>query len=99
MEFSANMGIGGFIIWIAGIVVWIKLFQNGGLVKALIGLVTCHIYTFIWGLQNMKNEEMKLKTWMYIWMGGIVIGLIINFMGGAGDGGEEGALRLLFSFI
>lgn len=83
MEVSANMGIGGVIAFVAGIAVLIKLFQKEGLMKGILGLI-CMLYTFIWGLQNMKNEELKLKTWMYVWMAGIVVGLIINFtMGGS----------------
>ncbi|MFM8368660.1 MAG: hypothetical protein ACKOBD_07875 [Chloroflexota bacterium] len=84
MEVSANMGIGGVIAFVAGIVVLIKLFQKEGLLKGILGLI-CMLYTFIWGLQNMKNEELKLKTWMYVWMAGIVVGIIINFAVGAGE--------------
>jgi hypothetical protein len=83
MEVSANMGIGGVIAFVAGIVVLIKLFQKEGFLKGILGLI-CMLYTFIWGLQNMKNEELKLKTWMYVWMAGIVVGIIINFAVGSG---------------
>lgn len=83
MEFSANMGLGGAIAFVAGIVVLVKLFQKEGFVKGILGLI-CMLYTFIWGLQNMKNEELKLKTWMYVWMAGIVVGIIINFAAGSG---------------
>ena len=67
MEFSANMGIGGVLAFLAGIWVLIKLFQKEGLMKGILGFI-CMLYTFIWGLQNMKNEDLKLKTPMYIWM-------------------------------
>jgi hypothetical protein len=73
--------IGGFIAWVAGIVVLIKLFQSGGVVKGIIGFVTCNLYTFIWGWQNIGKEELKLKTWMYVWTGCIVLGLILGFVG------------------
>lgn len=82
MEFSANLGLGGVIAFVAGIVVLIKLFQKEGLLKGVLGLI-CMLYTFIWGLQNMKNEELKLKNPMYIWIGGIVLGIIINFLAAA----------------
>lgn len=82
MEVSANMGIGGVIAFVAGFWVLIKLFQKEGLMKGILGFI-CMLYTFIWGLQNMKNEELKLKTPMYIWIGGIVLGIIINFVAGA----------------
>jgi len=79
--------VGGFLAWIAGIVVLVKLFQNGGVVKGIIGFVTCNIYTFIWGWQNIGKEELKLKTWMYIWTGCIVLGAILVFVGGGTSGG------------
>ena len=85
MEVSANMGIGGVIAFVAGIVVLIKLFQKEGFLKGILGFI-CMLYTFIWGLQNMKNEELKLKTWMYVWMAGIVVGIIINFVAGSSGG-------------
>lgn len=81
--------VGGFLAWIAGIVVLVKLFQNGGLVKGLIGLVTCNIYTFIWGWMNIGKEELKLKTWMYIWTACAVLGVILTLVGAmSGAGGE-----------
>lgn len=80
MEFSMNTGLGGILAFIAGIWVWIKLFQKEGVMKGIWGLI-CMLYTFIWGLQNMKNEELKLKTPMYVWIAGIVLGIIINAVG------------------
>jgi len=85
MEFSANFGIGGFIAFVAGIFVLVKLFQQEGFVKGLLGLI-CMVYTFIWGWQNIGKEELKLKTWMYVWTGAIILGIIIGAIGG-GDGG------------
>ena len=88
MEFSMNTGLGGILAFIAGIWVWIKLFQKEGVMKGILGFL-CMLYTFIWGLQNMKNEELKLKTWMYVWTGAIVLGIALNVIGamGGGDGG------------
>lgn len=83
MEFSMNTGLGGILALIAGIWVWIKLFQKEGVMKGILGLL-CMLYTFIWGLQNMKNEELKLKTPMYVWIAGIVLGIIINAVGSGG---------------
>ncbi len=39
------------------------------------------IYTFIWGWLNVKNESLKLKNWMYIWTGAIVLGIILFYIG------------------
>jgi hypothetical protein len=91
-------GIGSAIAFVAGIVVLVKLFQTKGLVHGLIGLVTCNIYTYIWGWMNIKKEELKLKNWMYWWTGAIVLGIILNIIGAtSGGGGEES--RLLLSLI
>lgn len=85
MGFSANYGFGGFVAWVVGIVVLIKLFQTEGFMKGLLGFI-CMLYTFIWGWQNIKKEELKLKTWMYVWTGAIVLGIIISLVGGSGEG-------------
>ena len=69
--------IGTIIIWVAGIMVLIKLFQTEGALKGILGLI-CMLYTFIWGWMNIKREELQLKTWMYVWTGAIVLGLILN---------------------
>jgi hypothetical protein len=90
--------VGGFIAWIAGVVVLIKLFQKEGFLKGLIGFI-CMLYTFIWGWQNIGREELGLKTWMYVWTGAIVLGIILGVIGSMGGGGDEESLRLLFSFI
>lgn len=87
MEFSANLGIGGAVAFVAGLVVLFKLFQTEGFLKGVLGFF-CMLYTFIWGLQNMKKEELKLKVWMYIWIAGIVVGIVIALVSGGGGGGE-----------
>lgn len=77
---------GSFIAWIAGIVVLVKLFQQEGFLKGLLGFI-CMIYTYIWGWMNIGREELKLKTWMYVWTGAIVLGIVLNIVG-ASSGGE-----------
>ncbi len=77
--------IGSIIIWVAGIVVLVKLFQTEGLMKGILGLI-CMLYTFIWGWQHIGKEELKLKTWMYVWSGAIVVGIILNVIGGMSSG-------------
>ena len=91
MEYSFDSGpmgaAGSFIIWIAGIVVLIKLFQKEGFLKGVLGFI-CMLYTYIWGWQNIGKEELKLKTWMYLWTGAIVLGIILNVVGASSGGGE-----------
>jgi hypothetical protein len=80
--------VGSIIIWVAGIMVLVKLFQTEGVMKGILGLI-CMLYTFIWGWQHISKEELKLKTWMYLWSGAIVLGIILNVVGSMSSGGGE----------
>lgn len=71
--------IGSFIAFIAGVMVLVKLFQQEGALKGILGLI-CMLYTYIWGWQNIKKEELQLKTWMYVWTGAIILGFILNII-------------------
>ena len=91
--------IGSFIAFICGVMVLVKLIQTEGFVKGILGLI-CMLYTYIWGWQNIKKEELKLKNWMYVWTAAIVLGIILNIISAsmsAGGGGESSSL--LFSLI
>jgi hypothetical protein len=77
--------VGGAIAWLAGVVVLIKLFQSEGFLKGILGFI-CMLYTFIWGWQHIGKEELKLKTWMYLWTGAIVLGVVLSFVGASGGG-------------
>ncbi|HJQ70539.1 MAG TPA: hypothetical protein VKA70_16295 [Blastocatellia bacterium] len=71
-------------IWIGSlicfIIVLIKLFQNEGALKGILGLI-CSLYTFVWGWMN--STKLNLKTIMLIWTGLIILGLIVQFATGA----------------
>jgi hypothetical protein len=84
-----TMGIlGSVIAWVAGVAVLIKLFQTEGALKGILGFI-CMLYTFIWGWQHISKEELKLKTWMYLWTGAIILGIILNVINTAiASGGE-----------
>jgi len=69
--------IGSFIAFVAGVMVLVKLFQQEGALKGILGFI-CMLYTYIWGWQNIKKEELQLKTWMYVWTGAIILGFILN---------------------
>jgi hypothetical protein len=74
--------IGSVLAFVAGIVVLVKLFQKEGVWKGILGLI-CMIYTYIWGWMHVKDELLKLKTWMWVWTGAIVLGIILNVIGQA----------------
>ncbi len=82
--------VGSVLAWVAGVVVLVKLFQTEGFLKGILGLI-CMLYTFVWGWQNINKEELKIKTWMMVWTGAIVVGIILNVIGSmaAATGGGE----------
>ena len=62
------------------IIVLIKQFQNAGVVHGIIGIVTCGIWTLIWGWMNAS--KLNIKNLMMIWTLLIVVCMILNVMGG-----------------
>jgi hypothetical protein len=67
---------------ICWIIVLIKQFQTAGVVHGIIGIITCGIWTFIWGWMNANN--LRIKNIMMIWSVFIVIWMVLRFVFGAG---------------
>jgi len=63
------------------IIVLIKQFQNAGVVHGIIGIVTCSIWTFIWGWMNATKPNIKniMIIWTLIVVVCIVLGLVNGF--------------------
>jgi hypothetical protein len=61
------------------IIVLIKLFQNEGALKGILGLI-CSLYAFIWGWMNAT--KLGIKNIMMIWTLLIIVAIILNFLGG-----------------
>ncbi len=76
--------IGSLISFVVGIWVLVKLFSREGVLKGILGLI-CMLYTYIWGWQHIKEEELQLKTPMYVWTGAIILGIILNVIGQTGN--------------
>jgi len=68
------VGLATFALFI---VVLIKLFQNEGTGKGILGLI-CGLYTFVWGWLNHK--KLNLTQMMIIWSVLIVISIILSSM-------------------
>jgi hypothetical protein len=66
--------------FICFIMVLIKQFQNAGVVHGIIGIVTCGIWTFIWGWMNAG--KLGIKNIMMICTLLIIVCIFINFMFG-----------------
>lgn len=62
------------------IIVLIKQFQNAGVVHGIIGIVTCGIWTLIWGWMNAT--KLNIKNIMMIWTLVLVVCIILNVMSG-----------------
>lgn len=62
------------------IIVLIKLFQNEGALKGILGLI-CSLYTFIWGWMNATR--LNIKNIMMIWTLLIIVMCVLNFAFGA----------------
>jgi hypothetical protein len=67
------VGLGSLICFI---IVLIKLFQNEGALKGILGLI-CGLYTFIWGWMN--STRLNLRNIMMIWTLLIIIQIVLNF--------------------
>ena len=78
------LGILAMILSLASLVCWIivliKQFQNGGAVHGIIGIITCGIWTLIWGWMNAG--KLNIKNLMMIWTLLIIVCLILNVMSG-----------------
>lgn len=70
---SLLVALGSLICFI---IVLIKLFQNEGALKGILGLI-CGLYTFIWGWINA--DKYGIKNIMLIWTLLILISLVLNF--------------------
>lgn len=70
------VGLGCLICFI---IVLIKLFQNEGALKGILGII-CSLYTFIWGWMNA--DKLGIKNIMLIWTALIIVSLLLNFVFG-----------------
>ena len=71
------VGLASFVCFI---VVLIKQFQNGGALHGIIGIVTCGIWTLIWGWMNAG--KLAITNLMMIWTLLIVGSIILNVVSG-----------------
>lgn len=62
------------------IIVLIKQFQTGGAVHGIVGIITCSIWTLIWGWMNAG--KVGIKNIMLIWTALIVVSIILTVIFG-----------------
>jgi hypothetical protein len=68
------LGLAGLVV---AIMVLVKQFQNAGAVQGIIGIVTCFIWTFIWGWINAGR--LSIRNLMLIWTALILLRIILGF--------------------
>lgn len=61
------------------IIVLVKLFQNEGALKGILGLI-CGLWTFIWGWMNAG--KLGIKNIMLIWTVLILLCIVFTIAGG-----------------
>ena len=80
------LGLLAILVCILSLICWIivliKQFKDAGPVHGIIGIITCGIWTFIWGWMNATR--LNIRNIMMIWSILIVIWLILRFAFGAG---------------
>ncbi|HLO00067.1 MAG TPA: hypothetical protein VK208_16525 [Pyrinomonadaceae bacterium] len=63
--------------FICFILVLIKQFQTAGPIHGIVGIITCGLWTFIWGWMN--SGELNIRNIMLIWTVIALICVIIQF--------------------
>jgi hypothetical protein len=58
------------------VLVLIKQFQNAGAVHGIIGIVTCGIWTFLWGWIN--SGKLGFRPLMLVWTTLIIVQVVIT---------------------
>jgi hypothetical protein len=73
------MGLTGLVMFVCLIMVVVQLYKQKGIVHAILGFI-CGLYAYIWGWQNIKKEDLKLKNWMYGWTAALVVYILLTIL-------------------
>jgi hypothetical protein len=57
------------------VLVLVKQFQNAGAIHGIVGIVTCGIWTFIWGW--IKSGRFDFRMLMLVWTTLIIVQVVI----------------------
>lgn len=80
------------VILLMDIIVLLRVFKKGGLMKGILGLII-PIYTYYWGWKESKAEN--LSAIMIVWTLAIVLRIVVIFL--ASPAAESGSLLYLFA--
>ena len=70
----------GLVCLILWIIVLIKQFQNGGVVHGIIGIITCSLWTLIWGWMNAG--KLNIRNIMLLWTLLLVVYFVLVIVSG-----------------
>ncbi len=59
------------------IIVLVKQFQTAGAVHGIIGIITCGIWTFIWGWMNAGKAGIRniMLIWTILWIAAVALNI------------------------
>ena len=77
MILASLVGLASFVCFV---IVLIKQFQTAGALHGVIGIITCGIWTFIWGW--MRAATLNIRNLMLIWTVLFVLTIVLQMMGG-----------------
>jgi hypothetical protein len=76
-----------YLIWLLNlawlvlfIMVLIRQFKTAGPVHGIIGIVTCSLWTFIWGWMNAG--KLNIRNLMLIWTLVVILCIVLGVVGG-----------------
>jgi len=80
MIFGLLGGLAGLASFVCFIMVLIKLIQHKGPLHGILGIISCGIYTFIYGWMNV--EKFHNRNIMPAWTAAIIAGFVFKVLGG-----------------
>jgi len=78
--YPALMGLLSITSFVIFVMVLIRSFKDGGILHGILGLLTCGMYTYIWGWIKGKQLELTktMLLWTLCWIGSIALPLVIG---------------------
>lgn len=76
-----------YLVWLLNlawlvlfIMVLIRQFKTAGAVHGIIGIITCSLWTFIWGWMNAG--KLNIRNLMIIWTLVVILCIVLSLVGG-----------------
>jgi len=78
--YPALLGLLSIASFVVFIMVLIRSFKEGGILHGLLGLLTCGMYTYIWGWLKSKQLQLTktMLVWTLCWIGSIALPFVVG---------------------